>query len=63
MDEDVPALRSHAADRNPAVIDGAERNLAPDVIRTRYEIDEDWSGQWAIFFRIVLTDEARRCEK
>jgi|ERR1019366_657768 hypothetical protein len=43
-----------------AAVDEVERNLAPDVVRIRYEIGEDWSGQWAIFFRIVLTDEAAR---
>ena len=43
-----------------AAIDEVERNLAPDVVRIRYDIGEDWSGQWAIFFRIVLTDEAAR---
>jgi len=32
----------------------------PDVVRIRYDIGEDWSGQWAIFFRVVLTDEAAR---
>ena len=34
--------------------------LAPDVIHIRYEIDRDWSGDWAIFFRVVLSDEASR---
>jgi hypothetical protein len=34
--------------------------LEPDVRHTRYEIGEDWSGQWAIFFRIVLSDEATK---
>src|SRR5580658_3048807 len=34
--------------------------VGPDVVRIRYEIGEDWSGQWAIFFRIVLTDDAAR---
>ena len=29
-------------------------------MRIRYEIGEDWSGQWAIFFRVVLTDDAAR---
>jgi hypothetical protein len=41
-------------------IDEIVGNLAPDVVRVRYDIGEDWSGQWAIFFRIVLTDEAAR---
>jgi hypothetical protein len=34
--------------------------VGPDVVRIRYEIGEDWSGQWAIFFRVVLTDDAAR---
>ncbi|HXE62459.1 MAG TPA: hypothetical protein VN519_02915 [Bryobacteraceae bacterium] len=37
-----------------------EQLTGPDVVRIRYEIGEDWSGQWAIFFRIVLTDDAAR---
>jgi len=43
-----------------AAIHEVEKSLAPDVVRIRYEIGEDWSGQWAIFFRVVLTDEAAR---
>lgn len=43
-----------------AAINLVERSLAPDVVRIRYEIREDWSGQWAIFFRIVLTDDAAK---
>jgi len=35
-----------------------EGALKPDVRHIRYEIGEDWSGQWAIFFRIVMSDEA-----
>ena len=41
-------------------ISEAERNLAPDIVRIRYEIAKDWSGEWAIFFRIVLTDDAAK---
>jgi hypothetical protein len=41
-----------------AAIREVERSLAPDVVRIRYEIGEDWSGQWAIFFRVVLADDA-----
>ena len=36
------------------------QSVGPDVVRIRYEIGEDWSGQWAIFFRILLTDDAAR---
>jgi hypothetical protein len=32
--------------------------LAPDVVRIRYEIGQDWSGDWAIHFRVILSDEA-----
>ena len=41
-------------------IQNVVRSLHPDVERIRYEIGEDWSGQWAIFFRIVLSDDAAR---
>lgn len=34
--------------------------LAPDVVQIRYDIDRDWSGDWAIFFRVLLSDEASR---
>ena len=41
-----------------AAINEVERSLPQDVVRIRYEIGEDWSGQWAIFFRVILSDEA-----
>ena len=41
-----------------AAIDAVERQLAPDVVHIRYEIGQDWSGQWAIFFKVLLSDEA-----
>jgi hypothetical protein len=34
--------------------------LAPDVRRVRFEIGDDWSGQPAIFFRVLLSDDASR---
>ena len=37
-----------------------EAALRPDVVRIRYSMSEDWSGQWAIFFRIVLSDDAAK---
>jgi hypothetical protein len=36
------------------------RLLAPDVQHIRYDIAQDWSGDWAIFFRVVLSDEASK---
>lgn len=43
-----------------AAIEDVQRTVGPDVVRVRYEIGEDWAGQWAIFFRIVLSDDAAR---
>jgi hypothetical protein len=43
-----------------AAINAVERSLVPDVAHIRYEIGEDWSGQWAIFFRVVLSDDAAK---
>ena len=36
------------------------RLLAPDVLQIRYDIDRDWSGDWAIFFRVLLSDDASK---
>ena len=43
-----------------AAISRVEQSIGADLVRIRYEIGEDWSGRWAIFFRIVLTDDAAR---
>jgi hypothetical protein len=43
-----------------AAINEVTRSLEGDVVRIRYDIEEDWSGQWAIFFRVVLTDDAAK---
>ena len=37
-----------------ADVRAVQATLRPDVIRIWYEIGEDWSGQWAIFFRTSL---------
>jgi hypothetical protein len=37
-------------------VDQIARELAPDVVRIRFLLDEDWSGDPAIHFRIVLGD-------
>ena len=34
-----------------------------EVVRVRYSFAEDWSGDPAIYFRIVLSDEASRRDK
>ena len=35
-----------------------EEKLRPDVVRIRYTVGEDWTGDPGIFFRVVLADEA-----
>src|ERR1017187_1830389 len=41
-------------------IDAVKQALGPDVLRLRYTLGRDWSGEPAIFFRIVLSDRASR---
>lgn len=35
-----------------------EEKLHPDVVRIRFSLGEDWSDDPAIFFRIIVSDEA-----
>ena len=37
--------------------------LGPDVERLRYSLEEDWSGDPAIFFKIVLSEDASRDDR
>ena len=41
-------------------IDQVKQLLGPDVVRLRYTLGQDWSGESAIFFRIVLSERASR---
>jgi hypothetical protein len=41
-------------------VNKAIRKLGKDVVRARFSIGTDWSGDPAISFRIVLTDAASR---
>jgi hypothetical protein len=43
-----------------AAIAEVVKELSPWVRYIRYNIAHDWSGQWAIFFRVLLSDEASR---
>jgi hypothetical protein len=53
----VPSAVTKQPQINAAVA-AVVRELSPAVQQIRYEIAEDWSGQWAIFFRVLLSDEA-----
>ena len=41
-------------------IRGLKSTLGPDVLGLRYALGQDWSGEPAIFFRIVLSDRTSR---
>jgi hypothetical protein len=41
-------------------INDLKPTLGPDVVRLKYTLGQDWSGESAIFFRIVLSDRASR---
>ena len=42
------------------IVSEAEAELRPKVERIRWEIGHDWTGDWAIFLRVVLSDAASR---
>jgi hypothetical protein len=44
-------------------VTSAAKALAPDVVRIRYSFGEDWSGADAIFFRVLLSDDASRRDR
>jgi hypothetical protein len=44
-------------------VDRIARDLAPDVVRIRLNIRPDWSGEPALYFRVILSDEASRRER
>ncbi len=50
-------VQQHQLDREVAEIEGI---LSPNVLRIRYELGEDWTGQPSVFFRVTLSDEASR---
>ena len=36
------------------------QEMAPDVVRIRHNIAQDWSDDWAVYFRVLISDEAGR---
>ena len=53
----VPSTVTKQPQINAAVAE-VLRELAPAVQQIRYEIAPDWTGQLAVFFRVLLSDEA-----
>ena len=43
-----------------AAIQEIVSTLGPDVVRVRYTLGEDWTGDDAIFFRVLLSDHASK---
>ena len=44
-------------------VDEIARDLAPDVVRIRLTEAPDWSEHPALYFRVVLADEAGRSDR
>ena len=36
----------------------ATAKLPPDVVRIRYNLGQDWSGESAVFFRVLIKDSS-----
>lgn len=45
-----------------AAIEQIRQEMGTAVQYIRFEIGQDWIGAWAIFFRVVLSDEASKTE-
>jgi len=45
-----------------AAVAEVEQQLQPRVVRIRYTLGEDWTGDPAVFFRITLPDDAPRTD-
>jgi hypothetical protein len=43
-----------------AGVERAQVALTPDVIRIRYSIAPDWTGEESLFFRVLLSDHAAK---
>lgn len=53
----VPSGFVHQGEVEKAV-QRAQGALIPDVVRIRYSIGSDWTGDPSIFFRVLLSDAA-----
>jgi len=53
-------MHTHVPSGLAATVDAIAKSLAPGVERIRYTLGEDWSGNPAIHFRVVLSDAASR---
>jgi hypothetical protein len=52
-----PTATTRQSDIN-AAIETVVRDLSPWIVHIRYDIGQDWSGEWGIFFRVLVKDGA-----
>jgi hypothetical protein len=49
--------RAHSQEeRFASAVAAVERRLAPKVVRIRYDFKDDWIGEPAVFFKVILSD-------
>jgi hypothetical protein len=48
---------------NKEQVEQIARDLAPDVVRIRFNVGQDWSEDPAIHFRVTLSDAASRPDR
>lgn len=48
---------------NQEQVDKIARDLAPEVVRIRFNLGQDWSEHPAIYFRVILSDAASRPDR
>lgn len=52
------AIEVQARPQIKAAIAHVMKDMTPAVQRITYEVKQDWTGEWAIFFQVLLSDEA-----
>ncbi len=57
MQVPMAVLKQREIEKGVATV---EREFRRDIVRIRYDLGTDWSGDRAIYFRILLSDEASR---
>ncbi|MGO9261546.1 MAG: hypothetical protein ACLQU1_35370 [Bryobacteraceae bacterium] len=53
----IPPAETAKKPQIDAAVEEVLKELSPAVQRIRYEIAQDWSGEWALFFSVLLSDE------
>jgi hypothetical protein len=56
----MSATNSESTNRIDYGVRKAMQALTPEVVRMQYTLDNDWSGEPSIFFRVVLSGEVQQ---